>query len=284
MNVHEKAMIYYKKQLQYAWYPRRLRFADRDMKLKTQELDAYDNIGLEYFYMGDIEKAGKYHERAMQDITEEEGSPMKTCSRFSLERRKADIKEWVSLRYCNLREDEKSALYENRVSSMFNKSKKPPEHRPLAELISVPSKIALRDLPTASSTRRQNRSEVPEEARREAQLYYWMHDRFRRMRNVLVIVNRTRTEHQLLASCSTSSLILPQTIRRDVQKMVSTNAIYTHLSQDRRPPCSTKVDRIRAIIKELSGFKMSLCRVCQERVKARGWMAELEQYVAQLHG
>lgn len=33
---------------------------DRDMNNQTAEMQAYDNIALEYFYMGDIEKSKMY--------------------------------------------------------------------------------------------------------------------------------------------------------------------------------------------------------------------------------
>ena len=38
---------------------------------KISELDAYDNMGVEYYYIGDINKANFYHSRMMNGIIEE---------------------------------------------------------------------------------------------------------------------------------------------------------------------------------------------------------------------
>ena len=55
LGEYEAALYYYKKQLQLAW--------DRgDQNIET---DIYDNIGMEYYYLGNLEKSTYYHNASM---------------------------------------------------------------------------------------------------------------------------------------------------------------------------------------------------------------------------
>lgn len=59
---HEKAINYYKKQIEIAWI----------LDNKTSELRAYDKIGIQYFYLGNKQKALYYHSRFTNGIYEKE--------------------------------------------------------------------------------------------------------------------------------------------------------------------------------------------------------------------
>ena len=50
---YQKAIVCYKKQIEIAWL----------LGNKNSELRAYDNIGIQYFYLQNREKAKYYHER-----------------------------------------------------------------------------------------------------------------------------------------------------------------------------------------------------------------------------
>jgi len=52
---HEKAMASFKKELLLSWYT----------KNHARELESYDCIGIEYYYMGNIDKSIYYHNRMM---------------------------------------------------------------------------------------------------------------------------------------------------------------------------------------------------------------------------
>ncbi len=55
LSEYEAALYYYKKQLQLSW----------DEGIKFVETDIYDNIGIEYYYLGDLEKSAYYHNASM---------------------------------------------------------------------------------------------------------------------------------------------------------------------------------------------------------------------------
>jgi len=52
---HNQALYYYKKQLQLSW----------EQQESMHELEAYDLIGIQYYYLGNIDKAIYYHNRMM---------------------------------------------------------------------------------------------------------------------------------------------------------------------------------------------------------------------------
>jgi len=62
MHEPEPALYYYKKQLQLAY----------SLKDTMNELDAYDNMGLAYYYMGNVNKSIFYHNRMMSGKLEED--------------------------------------------------------------------------------------------------------------------------------------------------------------------------------------------------------------------
>ena len=59
---YNKAIMCYKKMIELAWI----------LNNKHAELRAYDNIGIQYFYLGDKEKAKYFHERMLYGICEKE--------------------------------------------------------------------------------------------------------------------------------------------------------------------------------------------------------------------
>ena len=67
---HEKALAYFKKQLEVAW----------EQRDEEGELNAYDNMGLEYFYLGDIEKSSYYHDRMVRGKVESDSSVIKSVT------------------------------------------------------------------------------------------------------------------------------------------------------------------------------------------------------------
>jgi len=63
----EKSIICFKKQLEYAW----------ESKDKSGEMNAYDNLGLGYFYLGDLDGADYYHNRMVRGKCEDSSSDMR---------------------------------------------------------------------------------------------------------------------------------------------------------------------------------------------------------------
>eukprot|EP00826_Nyctotherus_ovalis_P049135 TRINITY_DN5885_c0_g1_i5.p1 TRINITY_DN5885_c0_g1~~TRINITY_DN5885_c0_g1_i5.p1 ORF type:complete len:285 (-),score=81.09 TRINITY_DN5885_c0_g1_i5:373-1227(-) len=79
LRSYEKALLNYKKELQLAWH----------LKIPCAELEAYDNIGLVYYYLGDIDKAIYYHNRMMNKQLEEE-TEEKKWNNYSVSKKIAD--------------------------------------------------------------------------------------------------------------------------------------------------------------------------------------------------
>lgn len=71
MYKHEKSIIFFKKEIEAAWI----------LNNKVFELRAYDNIGIQYFYLGNKMRAKYYHLRFICGRTEKEGEIMKKCKK-----------------------------------------------------------------------------------------------------------------------------------------------------------------------------------------------------------
>ncbi len=67
LNQYEKSIKCYKKQIELAWV----------LNDKDSELRAYDNIGIQYFYLGNRDKAKYYHERMISGKVEKPKSEVK---------------------------------------------------------------------------------------------------------------------------------------------------------------------------------------------------------------
>ena len=81
------------------------------------------------------------------------------------------------------------------------------------------------------------------------------------------------------------SIKQPRLVKRhDLQGSIklSTAAIYSHLSLDRKPLPTAKNDKLCIFQKELRALQIKLCAVCKERVTQAGHLLDLEKYVAQL--
>lgn len=77
MQNYEDAVKASKKQLQLAW----------EQKNILMEICAYDNLSLDYFYLGMIEKSQYYQERMMRGKTENDKSIVKRVSTNYLKQR-----------------------------------------------------------------------------------------------------------------------------------------------------------------------------------------------------
>jgi tetratricopeptide (TPR) repeat protein len=71
LGQYKEALTCYKMQLSFSWYLNR----------PVEELKAYDNIGMAYFYMQDLQKANNYHQRAMKGLIEASDSVSKEITR-----------------------------------------------------------------------------------------------------------------------------------------------------------------------------------------------------------
>ena len=82
MMMHELALKCFKRQLDLAWYY----FAAqhdvygkyREVRDPSSELDAYDSIGMEYFYLGDLDRARYYHKRMVDSDKEPVSSALRS--------------------------------------------------------------------------------------------------------------------------------------------------------------------------------------------------------------
>lgn len=74
---YETALVYFKKLLELAW-------VEDNMEM---ELCAYDNIGKQYYYMGHLDKAAYYSNRAWRGIVEPRDSPARVLARNAFEAR-----------------------------------------------------------------------------------------------------------------------------------------------------------------------------------------------------
>jgi len=64
MTLHDIALKCFKRQLDLAWYfLSKTIFKLREVRDTPSELDAYDSLGMEYFYLGDLDRASYYHKR-----------------------------------------------------------------------------------------------------------------------------------------------------------------------------------------------------------------------------
>lgn len=75
---YQIALIYFKKQLELAWY-------HNNMEL---ELEAYDRIGRQYYYLGNLDKAVYYNNRAWKGIVEPKDSPARLLAANTYEARR----------------------------------------------------------------------------------------------------------------------------------------------------------------------------------------------------
>ena len=71
LQQYEQALYYFKKQLQLAWYYGDIHF--RWLHDDQSELDAYDSLGIAYYYIGNVDKAIYYHNRMMAGELEPDG-------------------------------------------------------------------------------------------------------------------------------------------------------------------------------------------------------------------
>lgn len=78
MRRYDTSLLYFKKQLESAWYYDNL----------EMELSAYDNIGKQYYYLGELNKAAYYNNRAWGGIVEPKNSPARQLARNAYEARK----------------------------------------------------------------------------------------------------------------------------------------------------------------------------------------------------
>ena len=75
---YETALVYFKKLLELAWYVDNI----------EMELSAYDNIGKQYYYLGLMDKAMYYNNRAWRGIVELKNSPARVLARNAFEARR----------------------------------------------------------------------------------------------------------------------------------------------------------------------------------------------------
>jgi len=94
LNQYEKSVKCYKKQIELAWV----------LNDKDSELRAYDNIGIQYFYLGNRDKAKYYHERMISG---------------KVEKPKSEVKEKVLKKF----EDKNFQLFYNKDLSMKSNEK-----------------------------------------------------------------------------------------------------------------------------------------------------------------
>ncbi len=70
MKEYEKAVMCFKKQLQIAWH----------ISNAEAEMSAYDNLSIQYFYLGDLERAKYYNDRMLRGKTEAKFSVIRKIS------------------------------------------------------------------------------------------------------------------------------------------------------------------------------------------------------------
>ena len=67
LKEHDDAVHYFKKMMQLAWH-------EKDIQ---SEMLAYDNLSLDYFYLGELTKSNYYHDRMMTGKFENDKSTVK---------------------------------------------------------------------------------------------------------------------------------------------------------------------------------------------------------------
>jgi hypothetical protein len=77
MKEYKKAIVCFKKQLQLAWFTSNL----------EQEMIAFDSLSLQYFYIGDVDKAKYYDDRARRGKFETNFSIVKKMSQTHAKKR-----------------------------------------------------------------------------------------------------------------------------------------------------------------------------------------------------
>jgi len=78
MRKYKQAIIWFKKQLELAWFE----------KNRNVETSAYGNIGREHFYLGDLDRALYYNDRMVRGKVENEKSSLKTMSHHVVKNRR----------------------------------------------------------------------------------------------------------------------------------------------------------------------------------------------------
>lgn len=70
LRFHELASDYFKFQLSIAW----------EINDRAAEMRSYDNLAIEYYYIGNIQKAKLYHDRVFRGRIEHDGSTAKNAA------------------------------------------------------------------------------------------------------------------------------------------------------------------------------------------------------------
>ena len=70
IRYYKRAVDYFKYQLSLAW----------ELNDEQAEMRSYDNLAIEYYYIGNIEKARLYHDRVMRGRIEQSNSKAKNAS------------------------------------------------------------------------------------------------------------------------------------------------------------------------------------------------------------
>ena len=91
MKNYDKAVKSFKKMLQLAWQEK-----DTDM-----EVQAYDNLSIDYYYSGEIAKANYYNDRIMRGKTENDKSIVKkvSCNLLASRREQKSIQAEGNLKF-----------------------------------------------------------------------------------------------------------------------------------------------------------------------------------------
>ena len=129
MNNHDLALLYLKRRLQLAW----------DMNLVQEEIETYDLIGVEYFYLNDIEKAESYHNMAMNGQSLSSNSQLRTLCEKSLHYKRNELlsttRNNLFLFPIEIQNRISKQLWEN----YLKKTSKKMEYKPMKDLLNKDS-------------------------------------------------------------------------------------------------------------------------------------------------
>lgn len=88
----------YKKALEYSWF----------LQQKKTEIEIYEQMGINYYYLGRIQKSKYFHDRSVNDLYEADDSSTKTLSNGIIKARVEEKSYWPAqisqalLNYLNL--------------------------------------------------------------------------------------------------------------------------------------------------------------------------------------
>jgi len=102
--------------------------------------------------MGNMEKAARYHKRAMDGIVEDSGSNAKKSSVLSLWKMREKLEDWIE-RHCTMMDEEaKNECLDVKKLALMDKKSREVQYKTIEDILKKRTKLSIEELPTARNS------------------------------------------------------------------------------------------------------------------------------------